>query len=343
MKAAVLHSIGDLRIENVPAPQPTPGSVLVRVRACGVCGSDIPRIFKKGAYRFPLIPGHEFAGEVVSAGSPAEERYIGLRVVVFPLIPCRRCPPCEVAAYAQCHSYDYLGSRSDGAFAEYVCVPVWNLVTCPEGLSWEEAAMTEPLAVSLHALHQGSLRQGDVVYIAGAGPIGLLTALAALRSGAAKICLSDIDPAKLDFARELGFSAVFDPREIRPEVYIRDECGGADLVIEATGSSAAYEDALPAAKDFARVVLLGNPLDAMPLSQSIYWTILRKELRISGSWNSVYRYHGESEWTQALRLLSSGLQALRLITHQVTLDELPAALHAMRDRDGFFVKTICLP
>ena len=170
MKACVLHAIGDLRTEEVTVPVPGPGWVLVKVAACGVCGSDIPRVFEKGTYRFPLIPGHEFAGVVDAVGEGVDAARIGQRAAVFPLVPCMRCAMCAVGAYAQCADYDYLGSRCDGAFAEYVVAPEWNLVPVPDGLSLEEAAMCEPAAVAAHALRQAKIDLGATVAIFGAGP-----------------------------------------------------------------------------------------------------------------------------------------------------------------------------
>ncbi|MCH5303916.1 MAG: alcohol dehydrogenase catalytic domain-containing protein, partial [Ruminococcus sp.] len=138
MKARVLHAVGDLRYEDYPIPQLKPDEVLLKVKACGICGSDIPRIFVNGTYHFPTIPGHEFAGQVVAAASKENEHLIGTRAAVFPLIPCRECNSCNKGTFETCKSYDYLGSRSDGAFAEYVRVPVWNLVPIADNVSYEE-------------------------------------------------------------------------------------------------------------------------------------------------------------------------------------------------------------
>ena len=173
MKACVLYGIGDLRYEDVENPRPYPGQVLVRVDACGVCGSDIPRVFQKGTYRFPTIPGHEFSGTVLQCGEGVDARWVGKQVVVFPLIPCRKCVSCQAARYALCEDYGYLGSRSDGAFAEYVVAPEWNLTPVPPGVSQEAAALTEPAAVAVHALRRAGVDAGDAVMISH-GPVGLM-------------------------------------------------------------------------------------------------------------------------------------------------------------------------
>lgn len=154
MKAWVLQGIDSLALKEVPVPALGSGEVLVAVRAAGICGSDIPRIYRTGAHRHPLIPGHEFSGEVVELGEDVDRSWMGKSVGVFPLIPCRSCEPCRRKQYEMCRNYDYLGSRRDGGFAEYVAVPVWNLLALPQSVSYEEAAMLEPMAVAVHAMRR---------------------------------------------------------------------------------------------------------------------------------------------------------------------------------------------
>lgn len=342
MKACVLHAAGDLRVETVETPRPGPGRVLLRVAACGVCGSDIPRVFEKGTYRFPLIPGHEFAGVVEELGEGVNPAWLGKTAAVFPLIPCRNCPMCLIGAYAQCADYDYLGSRSDGAFAGHVTVPEWNLVPVPEGLSPLEAAMCEPAAVAAHALRRAAPDPGGTVMIFGAGPIGLMLAQWAAAWGAARVLLADIDPEKLRFAREQGFTGTCNPLEADPAEWARTLTGGgADVVIEGSGSGAAFAQAVKCARPFGSVVLMGNPAGAMTLPQQAYSTVLRNELRLLGTWNSVYAAPPRDEWRMALDAMASGrLRALPLVSHRVPLEGLPEALEMMRDRRGFFNKVM---
>ncbi len=344
MKACVLHAVGDLRYEDVPDPTPGQGAALVAVKACGVCGSDIPRVFEKGTYRFPTIPGHEMAGEVIAVGAGCAPELVGKAVTVFPLIPCRKCAACEIGAYAQCVDYNYLGSRCDGGFAECVVAPEWNLQVVPEGVSYEAAAMTEPAAVAAHALRQAALDLGDCVAIFGAGPIGVMLGLWARTWGASRILLVDIDDAKLAFARDLGFRDTFNATTLETSCYfprtgdvvawIRDVTQrGADVVVEASGSSVAFEQSVLSARTFGRVVLMGNPSGEMRLSQDAYWAILRNELKVLGTWNSVYSRLPRNEWRLALDAMASGaLHIEPLVTHRVSLRELPEAMAAMRER-----------
>jgi len=342
VKACVLHAVGDLRVEDVPTPMPREGEVLIRVGACGVCGSDIPRVFTKGTYRFPTIPGHEFAGTITAVGGSVDPAMVGRRAAVFPLVPCFRCAPCEVGAFAQCEQYDYLGSRSDGAFAEYVRVPAWNLVLLPMEVSLEAAAMVEPAAVAAHALRRGKLELGDQVLIFGAGPIGLLVAAWAKVLGAAKILLIDVDVEKLRFARKLGYDHLYDAAQGDVPGWVkRKTTHGPDLVIEASGSSIAYGQAMQCARTFGRVVLLGNPAGDMTLSQEAYWAILRKELQVLGTWNSAYANIPRNEWEMTVNYMATGkLEVEQLITHRIGLDEMNAHLAMMRDRSAFSNKIL---
>lgn len=344
MKACVLHAIGDLRLEDRPTPMPQKGCVLIRVAACGVCGSDIPRVFKKGTYRFPLIPGHEFSGIVEAIGAGVDASWKGKRVAAFPLVPCRKCAPCQIGAYAQCAEYDYLGSRCDGAFAEYVTVPADNLLSVPAEVSMEEAAMVEPAAVAAHALSRAGIQLGDNVLIFGAGPIGLMLGKWAQAWGAAKVLMVDIDVGKLRFARAQGFLHLLDANQGGVEEWVRKKTGrGADVVIEGSGSPVAFEQCMASARPFGAVVLMGNPDGAMTLSQTAYWAVLRKELRVLGTWNSSFAELPHNEWKLALDFMADGrLDVKPLITHRTGLEGLFRHLEMMRDRREFFNKVMCI-
>ena len=339
MNACVLHGIGDLRFEEVPTPARKDGEVLLKIEACGICGSDLPRVFDKGTYSFPTIPGHEFAGTICEADDAA---LIGKRAAVFPLLPCRCCAACEVGEYAQCESYNYFGSRCDGGFAEYISVPVWNLVIAPEGLSAEAAAMCEPAAVALHALQQAGIHIGDTVAIFGAGPIGLMLAQWAKAWGAGQVVLTDIDEAKLAFAAKLGWKHCVNSMKNDPvEVILALTNGrGADLAIEGAGVAPTLEQCLKSVKAFGSVVAMGNPAGDMYLSQKAYWEILRKQITLRGTWNSSYT-SVKNDWQTALNAMGSGLiNPEALITHHYSLKQCADAFHMIRERKEFSNKVM---
>lgn len=348
MKALVLHAIGDLRYEDVPLPEPEAGEVLVRVAYCGVCGSDIPRIFSKGTYRFPLVPGHEFSGVVERCGKGVTEFAPGDKVAVFPLIWCGRCAACEKGKYVQCESYDYLGSRRDGAFAQYVTAPTRNLLRVPDGVSLQEAAMTEPAAVALHALRRaGGCQPGETVAVFGAGPIGLMVAQWVRAMGASLVTLFDIVEEKLGLAKELGFVHAYHSMRDTPEKVIASltDGQGAHLCIEAAGVSSTLLQACVCARRGGRIVMLGNPSADVQFPASLLSQLMRREVNLYGTWNSDYAvYSTDDDWHTTLQAMASGgLNLKPLVTHRVPLSCAVDTLQAMRERKGFFCKVLIHP
>ncbi|WP_188993065.1 galactitol-1-phosphate 5-dehydrogenase [Paenibacillus nasutitermitis] len=343
MKVWPLHAIGDIRLETREMPVAAPGEVLLKVRACGICGSDIPRVFTKGTYSFPTVPGHEFSGEIVGVAEGGDKSLIGRGAAVFPLMPCRSCSACEIGEFALCENYNYMGSRCDGAFVEYIAVPLWNLLLIPEGVSYEEAAMVEPAAVALHSLRQASVGIGDHVLIYGAGPIGIMIAMWADIWGAGSILLVDVDEDRLSFARGLGIMNTCNSAKTDIVAWVSEQTNGrgADVTIEGAGSSISFENAMHTTRRFGKIVLLGNPAGDMVLTQKGYWEILRKNLTLIGSWNSYYATLPVNEWQLVLNFIASGkLRLDPLITHRVKIEELGDALKMMRDRSEFTVKVM---
>lgn len=339
MKALNLFGIDDLRYVECPKPKREEGEVLLHIKACGICGSDIPRIFTKGTYHFPTIPGHEFAGEIVEADDVA---LVGRRAAVFPLLPCGKCEACQVGEYAQCKDYDYYGSRRDGAFAEYIAVKEWNLVFVDDNLSFEQAAMCEPAAVALHAVHQTAIGAGDTIAIFGAGPIGMLLASWAKVFGAFKVVLCDIDQTKIDFARSIGFDHAINSSVVDPVDYIMKitDGKGADAAIEGAGVSMTWEQCLKAVKSFGTVVCMGNPARDMTLSQKGYWEILRKQLTLKGTWNSCYN-DVRNEWRITADAIANGcLDVSPLISHRFKLEDYKQAFDLIRQRKEYANKVM---
>ncbi len=323
MKCLNLHAIGDLRWEDKPMPVVGDDEVLVKVKCCGVCGSDIGRVYRHGTYHFPTVIGHEFSGEVVE--DPHGE-WLGKRVAVFPLLPCFECDMCKEGRYAQCHDYDYYGSRRDGGFGEYLAVKTWNLIELPSNVSFEEGAMCEPTAVALHAVKKLGDMTGKTILITGAGPIGIIAGFWAKKFGAETVCFTDIDEQKIQFAKQFGF---------------RGHNGEAvDVCIEGTGASSAVITALRSVKAFGQVVLMGNPAGAVELGASEYQTVLRKEISLHSTWNSSYS-DSANDWREGLAAVGAGeLPIGRLITHAVSLKDGIAALEMMRDRKEFYCKVV---
>jgi L-iditol 2-dehydrogenase len=326
MRAAVLWGPGDLRIQRWDEPTPRDGEVLLRVRAAGVCSSDVARVRVTGAYRVPLIPGHEFAGE-------AE----GRRYAVYPLIACGACEPCRAEQAMCCASYDYLGSRRDGGWAEAVAVPRANLVPLPDAVDFETAAMCEPAAVGLHALRRVGLEPGDRVVVIGAGTIGLIVAQWARILGAATVALIDVVEQKLDLARSMGFELCANSAQVDPVKAL----GRFGLAVEAVGLSQTVNLAIDLAAPLGRVVLMGNIAGELSMPQERVSSILRKQLTIAGTWNSSLSGRYGNEWAEALAAMADGRLRLKgLISHRIKLDGLPATIEMMASRREPFQKVM---
>lgn len=324
MKAANLHGIMDLRYEDIDVPKCEEGEVLVALKSCGICGSDVPRVYTTGTYHFPTVIGHEFSGLVVEDESG---EWTGKRVAVFPLLPCFECESCKAQNYATCSHYDYYGSRRDGGMAEYLAVKRWNLIEIPDSLSYDEAAMCEPLSVARHAVKKLEIQEGENLLVSGAGPIGNIVGQWAKFFGAKDVYYFDIDERKIAFVEQLGFKA-----------YTGDE--KIDCVLEGTGHEAALAKCLAAIKPFGKMVLMGNPVGSMRLSQDTYWHILRKELKIFGTWNSSYG-DLQNDWKESLKAISEGkLNVKPLITHKFPLERVHEAFELMKDRKEFFNKVM---
>ena len=348
MNALVLHAIGDARYESIPRPEPRPGCVRVRVGFCGVCNSDIPRFFGKGPYSLPLVCGHEFSGTVDCLGEGVSKFHVGNRVAVFPLLWCGECVSCERGIYAQCLNYDYLGSRSNGAMAEYVVAPERNLLRLPDSVSLEEGAVIEPAAVALHAIRRaGGCGTGESVVIFGAGPIGIMAAQWARAAGAGHVIIVDPIARKLDLAHKLGFEYGVDPRQPDAVSAIEELTKGlgAAICIEAAGVPQALVQAMRAVRHGGRIVILGNPSADVTLPAELISRIMRHEVQIFGTWNSDYGFFREDDdWHRTLAAMASGtIDVKHLVTHRVPLDRAFGALRMIKDQSEFYCKVLIHP
>lgn len=347
MKAWVLHGINDLRWEETGKPEPGPREVLVQVKAAGICGSDIPRIYQNGAYSHPLIPGHEFAGVVAGLGEGVEKEWLGRRVGVFPLIPCGECMPCQKKLYEMCRHYSYVGSRRDGAFAEYVTVPVWNLLPLPDAVTFEEAAMLEPMSVAVHALRRVCPSKTDTVAVCGLGTIGLFLTMFLLDAGIRKLLVIGNKEFQRKSVIDLGIpeDSYCDSRTQDVSEWIAARTGGygADVFFECVGRNETYALAVQNTAPAGRVLVAGNPFTDMHLPRDVYWKILRNQLTVTGTWNSTFRQDPEDDWHYVLDRLSAGqIHPSRFITHRLPLENLDQGLCIMRDKTEDYVKIMSM-
>ncbi|MCI9023110.1 MAG: galactitol-1-phosphate 5-dehydrogenase [Dorea sp.] len=347
MKAWVLHNISDIRLEDVEEPVLQEGEVLVQVKAVGICGSDIPRIYQNGTYRHPLIPGHEFSGVAVKSGPAADTALEGQRVGVFPLIPCKECPPCRKKQYEMCRNYSYLGSRRDGGFAEYVAVPEENLVRLPDHVSFEAAAMLEPMAVAVHAMRRVKAGGSDRIAICGVGTIGLLLYLFLKEAGMEQVYVFGNKDFQKQTLLKLGLREEFycDIRENDTDQWLmeRTEGVGADVFFECVGRNETLVQALNQTAFGGRIMLVGNPFGDVDLEKSVYWKILRNQLTVMGTWNSSFTHEMSDDWNYVMeRLAQKRVVPEDLITHRLSLEQMEQGFRIMRDKTEDYVKIMML-
>jgi L-iditol 2-dehydrogenase len=327
MVAAVLVDNASVQLTEVPCQPPAADECLVRIEAAGICSSDIARSSDRGAYFYPLIMGHELAGTVVMRGAETPDDLTpGTAVTVFPLLPCFACDACANERYAQCRSYDYYGSRRHGGFAQYLTVKAWNLLPLPDGVGTDDGALAEPVSVVVHALDRlglvGASQAGTgPLLILGAGFLGLL-AVKILRLCAPDIAVTIIDrnAGKLAIAAADGARAIHlaDPRDW--DAFAQSHRASFPMVLEAAGVPDTFRHALDLCRHGGQVVWMGNISGDLTLPQSLVSQVLRREITISGTWNSTWRGRELSDWTVALDMMRQGLAPSRLVDKFVGLD-----------------------
>ncbi|WP_196596186.1 galactitol-1-phosphate 5-dehydrogenase [Pectinatus frisingensis] len=342
MKAMRLHKINQFTLDEVEKPRPQGNEILLKVQACGICGSDIPRVYELGTRVYPVTLGHEFAGTVCEVGSDKNAGLIGRKAAVFPIIPCMKCESCQTGNYAECDNYQYLGSRNDGGFAEYCLIPSkWHLVlSSNQQMPVENLSLVEPATVAQHALRKAKLTAGENIVIIGAGPIGIMTARWAKLFGASKIALLEIDDVKLAFAKERSID-VYDTKDEACLSNVLKQFGRVDTVIEGTGTSSGVNMAVQLCRAFGRVVLMGNPHRNTKLDLQNHSLILRKELELLGMWNSYYAELPFNEWKYTVQQIDCGdLEVNDLITHRAQLSKLKQLFDQIHNKEITICKAI---
>lgn len=345
MKASVLHGIADVRCEMVDVPKIEADEVLVNVKYAGICGSDLPRAMISGLSgnaQYPLILGHEFSGQIAKVGDKVTSYKIGDKVTVAPLVPCGHCEYCKSGNYGLCGDYQIIGTRVNGAFAEFVKVKAEHLLKLPEGLDYETAAGIEPATIAYHGIAKADIKVGDQVVVLGCGPIGQFAVQWAKVFGASKIIAVDIFNDKLELAQKLGATDSVNAKEVDAVAAIKEMTnGGADVVIETAGSRFTQEQSLLIAKKKGTVVFVGISHSELPLSATAAENILRGELTIKGSWNSYTQPYPGRAWTATLEFMHKGEIVFKpMLSHIISLEELGDYLQKMAKREIEFNKVL---
>ena len=342
MKTAVLKKIGTIEYEERAIPEPGPGEVLVKIRSVGICGSDLHYYThgKIGSFvvEKPLVLGHESAGEIVALGAAVTDRRVGDRVSLEPGIPCRKCEFCKTGRYNLCPDVRFMATPPvDGAFAEYVVSPADFAFKIPDAMTYDEAALMEPLAVGVYAAEKAGLKPGMSTAVLGMGPIGMVVAQAAKAYGAYPVAGVDMIDFRLEKAAQLGVDRTFNGEMADLEgAMLASLNRQPEVVFETAGASATLNLATHLVKPGGTIVMIGmSPADFTPINQG---QILGKELKILG----IFRY--ANMYPKAIELVQSGkVNVKALATHTFALDQTKEALDFALEHKGDSIKVMIHP
>lgn len=342
MKALLLSEYSKLQLVDLPVPDPANDEIVVRVAACGICGSDVHGFDGSSGRRIPpLVMGHEAAGIVASVGQGVLQFKEGDRVTFDSTIYCGQCGHCRVGKVNLCDRREVLGVscgdyRRAGAFAEFVALPARIAYHLPENLSFPEAALLEAVSVALHAVSLVPTKSGSSALVIGAGTIGLLVQQALTVAGCARVLVADVDANRLALSKTLGASSVYVAGPNLTDEVLRSTQGiGVDLAVEAVGNTPAVHSAINAVCKGGHVVLVGNisPEVSIPLQK-----VVSRQLTLHGSCASA------GEYPRAIELLSSGqIQVKPLISAVVPLAEGPQWFNRLYDHEPGLLKVVLEP
>lgn len=343
MKALLLSEYKHLDLVDVPRPEPAANELLIRVHSCGICGSDVHGFDGSTGRRIPpVIMGHEAAGVVAALGSAVRGFSEGDRVTFDSMISCAACDYCRHGFANLCDSRQVLGVsctefRRDGAFAEYVVVPQHIAFRLPESVSFDQAAMVEPVSVAVHAVNLTPVHLGDTGLVVGAGMIGLLILQALRLAGCARVFAMDLDDGRLDLARELGADETFNPKSVdaKAEILARTNGRGVDVALEAVGATQPIGTAIACLRKGGALTLVGNftPTIDFPLQ-----AVVTREIRVQGSCAS------SNDYPACIDLMSRGaIQVDRLISARAPLDEGPRWFERLYAHEPNLMKVILQP
>ena len=342
MKALLLSSYNHLELANLPVPSPAPDEVLIRVAACGICGSDVHGYDGSSGRRIPpLVMGHEAAGIVSAVGSSISNFAPGDRVTFDSTVYCGACPSCLRGDMNLCDSRQVLGVscgdyRRAGAFAEFVAVPARILHRLPENLPFAEAAMLEAVAVAIHGVNLAHITVSDSVLVIGAGTIGILTLQAVRAAGCKKILVTDVDQDRLNLAKQLGATeTLLSAENLQSQILQLTNNQGVDVALECVGRNETVAAGIDATRKGGTLVLVGNiaPNVNLPLQK-----VVTRQIRLQGSCAS------SGEYPRAIELLASGsIKVKPLITAIAPLEDGASWFQRLHNREPNLLKVVLTP
>jgi threonine 3-dehydrogenase len=315
-------------MERVPVPEPGPNDVLIRVKKSAICGTDV-HIYNwdkwaEATIPVPMVVGHEFSGEIAEIGSAVTKYKVGQRVSGEGHIVCGICRNCRAGRGHLCRNTLGVGVHRPGSFGEYVCIPEDNVVPIPDDISDEIAAIFDPFGNAVHTALSFDL-VGEDVLVTGAGPIGIMGALVAKRSGARKVVITDINPARLALARKLGIDHVVDASAQNLADVMKDigMTEGFDVGLEMSGAAPAFRDMIDKMNNGGKIAILG----IAPTGFEIDWNkVIFKMLNLKG----IYGREMFETWYKMIAFVQGGLDLSPIITHRLPIDDFQSGFDAMR-------------
>jgi L-iditol 2-dehydrogenase len=337
MKAGLLTATNEINCVEIETPSPAAGEVRVRVACTGVCGSDVPRVLQGRVHGFPLVPGHEFSGRVDAIGAGVDPALMGQRVVGVPLVPCMadECPDCSKGYYSLCKNYSFIGSRTFGSMAEYVCLPERNVLPISDDVSDIEGALFEPATVAVHGIELAKVTPGKSAIVMGCGTIGILLAQALPYYGIDNVVVSIHHASKDAAVRSAGLTNVVATENEGWRQQAREMAGVGDFdyVFDAVGSPATIVDSLSVAANRGTVCFVGTPKRDVVFTPLQWEQINRRELTVIGSWMSYSAPWPGREWDVVRHLFSTGNMKVtdEMIDEVYSLCEIKSAFHRFEE------------
>ena len=323
MRAAVLYQDG-IKCSEVQEPSIQDCYVKVKVAYCGICGSDLPRVLNGKAHHYPIILGHEFTGVITETGKNVDNVVINDRIVCVPLMPCFECENCSKGLFSLCNNYRFIGSRVDGGYGEYVCIPAKNVLKIPDTLDLKDAATIEPCTVARHAFELTSVKNRKVAII-GSGIIGLYAVQWSKKKGASSTVL--VTHGNKEMKTD----------EVMADIIISDENiqnVKADVIIDCAGTNDSLIESMAMANPRGSVILVGTPKNSVTFSVKEWEIINRKELSVIGSWMSYSGTFPGTEWEDTIQSLKDG--SIKIVKHMideiVDIEDVSQTFERMRDR-----------
>ncbi len=340
MKASLLKKIKKWEYSELPLPSNYNQNkyALIKTSLNGICSTDVLRSMKTGFYNYPIVPGHEIIGKVFNIKNNKKIKK-GDRVAAYPLIQCKKCKHCKDKNPNLCDNYSFLGSRTNGGYADFVLCPIENLVKIPDEVSNEKAVFTEPLAVTLHSfkIAEESFKPKKIL-ILGLGPIGLLVALWAKYKGYKDVTAIDRNPNRFKIFKKIGFSKYINSKKTNL-INLNKHSEYYDTVFECSGSIKLQEIGISLTEKKGQFILLSNPNDDLNMSKNLYSKILRGEINFRGSWSSLIS--PTNEWDQALKMMKvKSFDPSILISKKIKLKQLPNIIPKMYYKKFPFIKVV---